>query len=92
MSYLVRRPIFTDYAVLGDDIVIANGSVARSYLQVMAEIGVKISIAKSLVSRSGHLEFAKRFLHSGENIGPLPYSEVIAACGSISAKVELVRK
>jgi hypothetical protein len=59
---LWRSVWFEDYAVLGDDIVIANGPVAREYLRVMTQIGVEVGLAKSLVSpRGATLEFAKRF-------------------------------
>jgi len=54
---------FSRYAVLGDDLVIADEGVGTSYLSIMAELGVGISMHKSIVSRNGLLEFAKR-IHS----------------------------
>lgn len=50
---------FTRYALLGDDIVIADNRVAHVYTQFLDELGVTISFSKSLVSKIG--EFAKRF-------------------------------
>lgn len=47
--------------MLGDDIVIARGRVAREYLNLMESLGVGIGLAKSLVARNRTLEFAKRF-------------------------------
>lgn len=34
---------FFDYAILGDDIVIADDSVAREYTALLNELGVEIS-------------------------------------------------
>lgn len=41
---------FFDYALLGDDIVIADPVVAKSYLEVMEECKVTISKEKSFIS------------------------------------------
>jgi hypothetical protein len=57
------RTWFTDYALLGDDIVIANKTVADSYLALMGDLGVDINMSKSVVSPSGFSEFAKRWVH-----------------------------
>lgn len=53
---------FPFYAVLGDDIVIADEAVASAYLQLMIGLGVEISPKKGLISRST-FEFAKRTVH-----------------------------
>lgn len=52
---------FRDYALLGDDIVIACPKVSEVYLQICEKLQVKISSSKSLKSSSGALEFAKKF-------------------------------
>ncbi|KAL2225302.1 UNVERIFIED_CONTAM: putative mitochondrial protein [Sesamum indicum] len=53
---------FWDYAILGDDIVIADKRVAEAYMRIMDEMGGVISIQKSLISHNGCCEFAKRFI------------------------------
>lgn len=53
--------IFTQYAVLGDDVVIADERVAGLYETGLKRLGVMISYQKSLISRTGSAEFAKRF-------------------------------
>jgi len=53
---------FAHYALLGDDIVIADEAVARSYKAIMETLGVPINITKSFVMESGGLEFAKRWI------------------------------
>lgn len=83
---------FRDYAVLGDDIVIANGMVAREYLVVCAQVGVKVGIHKSLISRNGCLEFAKRFLVRGQDASPISLLEVGSCTRSLTAMLELGRK
>ncbi|KAG9438895.1 hypothetical protein H6P81_021193 [Aristolochia fimbriata] len=54
--------LFLDYAILGDDLVIADEKVAAEYLAIMRDAEVTISKEKSLISRTGALEFAKRFM------------------------------
>lgn len=50
---------FEDYILLGDDIVIKNDRVAHYYQRVMKGLGVKLSPAKTHVSKDTY-EFAKR--------------------------------
>lgn len=64
---------FSDYSVLGDDVVIWNNQVASSYRETMEKIGVSINLTKSLVSEEGHvrIEFAKRIFYNGVEYSPL---------------------
>nr|TKS02728.1 hypothetical protein D5086_0000161290 [Populus alba] len=52
---------FDSYAVLGDDVVIADSSVAKVYERALEQFGVMISYQKSLISNTGCAEFAKQF-------------------------------
>jgi hypothetical protein len=61
---------FTLYAVLGDDIVIADNDVAREYLVIMNSLGVSINLGKSLISPK-FCEFAKRWIGPGVDVSPL---------------------
>lgn len=62
---------FTHYAVLGDDIVIANDAVAAEYLVLMKQLGVDINLSKSL-SSSSFCEFAKRWIGpNGLDLSPV---------------------
>jgi hypothetical protein len=84
---------FADYAILGDDIVIANGPVAEKYVQLMASIGVGLNLSKSLVSVTGRVvEFAKRTLYKGQNISPLPVKELYASMKSVQTGVQFALK
>lgn len=63
---------FEDYALLGDDIVIANKDVAEAYYNFMTQtFGVKINLSKSVMSEHGHMEFAKRLVTPTEEISPV---------------------
>jgi len=66
---------YSRYALLGDDIVISDDSVAQHYLAILRQIGVSISDAKSHVSVDTY-EFAKRWIHRGEEMTGAPISEV----------------
>lgn len=83
---------FLDYAVLGDDVVIADRAVAAQYLRVMEEIGVDISLAKSLVSVTSSLEFAKRTWIRGREVTPVSLAEVLVGLRNIGALEQLVLK
>jgi hypothetical protein len=83
---------FEDYAVLGDDIVIADKAVAKEYLRIMSELGVGIGLAKSLVSHKETLEFAKRYIFQGKDCSPIPLKEYFSARGSISGLIQFGRK
>nr|GEY86941.1 RNA-dependent RNA polymerase, mitoviral [Tanacetum cinerariifolium] len=54
-------PVFTNYTVLEDDVVIADENVATRYKESIDLLRVVISKEKSLISRSGSAEFAKSF-------------------------------
>jgi len=57
---------FEDYALLGDDIVLADAKVAQVYLTLLQVIGVEVGLAKSLISSNGSFEFAKRTFIRGQ--------------------------
>jgi hypothetical protein len=63
---------FTQYAVLGDDVVISDAAVARAYFVIMTEeLGVTIQETKSLVSDNGSFEFAKKTFIRGAEVSPI---------------------
>lgn len=70
---------FSDYAILGDDIVIANGKVATAYRLLLKEIGVEAGLAKSIISRSRFVvEFAKKFFVDKTQANMVPFKEAAA--------------
>lgn len=83
---------FIDYAVLGDDIIIANDAVAKNYLHVMKALGVEIGLAKSLVASQGTLEFAKRLFFKGIDISGLPWKLYGVCTANLSVAVALLSR
>jgi len=59
------------YVLLGDDIVIAHDTLAKSYKEVMACLDVPISEQKTHVSKHMY-EFAKRWIYKEQEITPFP--------------------
>lgn len=72
--------LYTNYAVLGDDLVIGDYEVMRVYLALCRALGVEIGLHKSLMSTSGvAIEFAKRTLYKGLDVSPVPLDEFFSA-------------
>lgn len=67
---------FKDYAILGDDIVIADSEVARVYQIFLAKLGVPAQEEKSVISDNGSAEFAKRFIYRGIDLSPISFKMV----------------
>lgn len=67
------------YAVLGDDIVFADGRVAYHYKSLLQLIGVKAGLAKSIVARGKFVvEFAKKFFIDQSRGDMVPIKDCIA--------------
>jgi hypothetical protein len=67
---------FSDYIILGDDIVIKNDKVAKMYIKWTNYLGVDISEAKTHVSYDTY-EFAKRWICKGVEITGMPMNGII---------------
>nr|AWY10972.1 RNA-dependent RNA polymerase [Sclerotinia sclerotiorum mitovirus 9-A] len=63
------------YYILGDDIVISTKKLATAYLEIMAEIGVQISEAKSHKSKD-LFEFAKTWGFGSRHVSGFPIKGV----------------
>jgi len=75
VKYAAKNLYFTDYFILGDDLVILNEKVADAYKGLLKQIDVNISVRKSLVSLPGHPvfgEFAKRIFLGPDELTGLP--------------------
>lgn len=75
---------FRDYLLLGDDIVIYNEEVAKSYESILSALAVEIQSEKSLVSKDT-FEFAKRIFHKGQELTGFPLAAFVANQMSVSA-------
>lgn len=74
-AYNVGYKSFTDYRLLGDDIVIHNDIVAAEYIKVMTGLGVEISKLKTHTSKYA-FELAKRWFYKGTEITPFPIGAI----------------
>jgi len=75
LSYKVTYPPstswFQDYALLGDDLVIRDKRVAKTYKELIASLGMPYSPSKSFEGE-GVAEFAKSLFLKGEDLKPFP--------------------
>lgn len=83
------RGWFGLYAVLGDDIVIADNRVSQKYRALCRLLGVDIGLNKSLVAKGKTLEFAKKLFFQGEDISGLPLKYWAAAQSSSGVAASL---
>jgi hypothetical protein len=81
-----KSKLFRDYAVLGDDLVIADHRVARRYLQLLKELGVECGLHKSILSPKGRgLEFAKSTFIDKQNVSPISLDELTTSLSDLSS-------
>jgi hypothetical protein len=88
-----QNRLYLDYAILGDDLVIADGDVMRQYLLILDSLGVECGLHKSLLSPKGlALEFAKRTFYKGQDVSPIPLKEFASASSNLGACVQFIKK
>jgi len=79
----IGKSNFSDYALLGDDIVIADEQVASIYHDLMTRIlGVEINLSKSLIS-SDSFEFAKRLVTTKGEVSPVGAKNLLVGIKTI---------
>lgn len=84
--------LFTEYAILGDDVVIANRYVANEYLLILRQIGVKAGLAKSIIAKGQfYVEFAKKYFVPNGRADMLPFKECISVYSSTLLICEFVK-
>jgi hypothetical protein len=67
---------FTQYALLGDDIVINHDIVAERYVHLMESLGVSINMSKSVISND-IAEFAKRLVSPTFELSPIGAGNIL---------------
>lgn len=83
---------FQSYVILGDDIVIWDSRVAAKYLATMKELGVEINLSKSLRSRIGVAEFAKRFVSFDADLSGVSLKEFQSLGRGVGALMSIVER
>jgi hypothetical protein len=71
VAYPSRDVYFDKYALLGDDIVIADKKVAETYKVLISHLGIDYSPSKSFETY-GVAEFAKSLFSFGKDLTPFP--------------------
>jgi hypothetical protein len=87
-----RTGFFELYALLGDDLVIADKAVAEQYQKLCAVFGVEIGLAKSMISRNRSLEFAKVVYFAGDPVLAFPWTLWSVSQSSLSACIAAVQR
>lgn len=70
-AYPESEDIFSEYALLGDDLVIRDRRVAEIYKDLISSLGMPWSPSKSFEG-VGVAEFAKSLFRDGKNLKPFP--------------------
>lgn len=85
LAHLEGFHAFRDYAVLGDDVVIWNETVASKYIEFLDNHEIKWSPEKTISSDADNIrvEFAKRLFLNGIEITPLNPRVILAASKSL---------
>lgn len=83
---------FTEYGIIGDDVVIAGEEVATEYQAIIRNLGVTIKDAVSLSSTNSTWEFAKSFVHNNVICSPFSFGEMGLAPCSLAGLLGLFLK
>lgn len=70
-AYQCGIPLYNNYSIVGDDIVILDKDVAKKYLILMQGLGLVINPIKSYIS-TDFMEFCKRYWYKGIDVSPFP--------------------
>nr|QXN75378.1 MAG: RNA-dependent RNA polymerase [Grapevine-associated mitovirus 3] len=75
---------FSDYLILGDDVIIANDSVAKEYMRIMSLLGLEINLQKSMIGVNS-CEFAKKWMIGQRDLSPFGAKLILQALRSRDA-------
>lgn len=79
------------YAILGDDVLIGDTQLYREYRQLLVELDVPVSEAKTHESKD-LCEFAKRWIYQGHEITPFPIPAMMEATNQAFLAALLVQE
>jgi hypothetical protein len=83
---------FKLYALLGDDIVIADVAVANRYKRVCKWLGMGIGISKSMVNDNLSCEFAKKVFVQGKDCAAFPWKLWSVSQTSLSGGIAALQR
>jgi len=88
-----RGTLYTNYAILGDDLVIGDMKVKDKYLRIIDAVGVECGLHKSVLSQNGvGIEFAKKTFYKGVDVSPVPLLEFITATYTLPSAIAFAHK
>jgi hypothetical protein len=86
---------YSEYELLGDDIVLFEKDIAEEYLRLMKDFGVGINLSKSIVSKNKSFEFAKVSWINGAFVSAISWKMFISqnnAMGRVNILFQLLPK
>jgi hypothetical protein len=84
--------VYTNYSVLGDDLVIGDKEVYEEYLVILTQLGMPVNLSKSIISHKGTaFEFAKRTVYKGIDVSPITLKDMHSAQTCLPAMVQFMR-
>lgn len=83
---------FKLYALLGDDIVIADVKVANRYKRICKWLGMGIGISKSMVNDNLSCEFAKKVFVQGKDCAAFPWKLWSVSQASLSGGLAALQR
>jgi hypothetical protein len=87
------KQTYTNYMLLGDDLVLGDDEVAKHYLDIIGDLSVPVSSTKTHVSKHMY-EFAKRWMYRGFDVTGFPISALSTYHGpeTIMTVVSLLKR
>lgn len=82
---------YSNYELLGDDIVLFDKDVATAYLTLMQDLGVPINLSKSVVAKNNCFEFAKVTGLNGHVVAAISWKQFISQ-NSLMGRVNICYK
>lgn len=80
---------YTNYEVLGDDIILFDPTVAKAYLKIMESLGVPINTSKSVCATVPVTEYAKVTSLMGKNVSALSWKMFMSG-NSLMGRVNII--
>lgn len=80
---------YTNYEVLGDDIILFDKDVAKQYLIMMESLGVPINTSKSVCATVAVTEYAKVTSLNGQNVSALSWKMFMSG-NSLMGRVNII--
>jgi hypothetical protein len=93
IGFVPKGKLYSNYAILGDDLVIGDRLVKDQYLRIVDALGVECGLHKSVLSSRGiGIEFAKKTFFKGVDVSPVPILEFLTANYTLPSAISFAHK